>query len=460
MDEEVDDLCADVEDIMCDQVIISTELDMNFHSSSSKLLISYTKLRLAVTVITKTVLPAVVGVYYAYLKNQKVVVENVKRQIFPAVLAFLVNSISCSLSSVQKGITYPLTLKQLLNKQQQCADCEEETPEKCVECTVLYTPEEYLADVIFIHGLHGSVVKTWRQGMWRHEKHKLRHERLSRSASEDITLTDRRKSSLKRTTSETYFLPSKVPRKGAEECIGDSSLINMEGSQEYSNCWPKDWIPKDCPGARVIAVNYTTDPYLWRPLWVKKRNRTNLVERSREIIQQLMTLGVGEKPIVWVGHSKGGLFIKQLMIEAWENTDPDIQRFYIQTKGLMFYSVPHRGSSFADLNLPLIRQSVELKEIQRNCSFVLDLHEKFLKLLDDPKFMPEIFSFIETSYTLMSFLYLRIVPFESADPNFGIRCGVPLDHREICKPAGRDCFLYIELIKLINSAIADSKSAS
>lgn len=43
--------------------------------------------------------------------------------------------------------------------------------------------------------------------------------------------------------------------------------------ENYSPCWPRDWLPMDCPGVRVIAINYTTDPYLWRPLWVKKRNR-------------------------------------------------------------------------------------------------------------------------------------------------------------------------------------------
>ncbi|KOB77842.1 putative ribonuclease p/mrp subunit [Operophtera brumata] len=29
-------------------------------------------------------------------------------------------------------------------------------------------------------------------------------------------------------------------------------------------------------------------------------------------------MGVGEKPIVWVGHSKGGLFIKEIYCEAYE----------------------------------------------------------------------------------------------------------------------------------------------
>lgn len=127
--------------------------------------------------------------------------------------------------------------------------------------------------MIFIHGLHGSIVKTWRQGSWRHEKHRLRHERISRSVSVDSIEKEKQKASLKRATSETYFLPSKVARKNTEICVGDSSIVNLEDSIEYSGCWPKDWLPKDCPRARVIAINYTTDPYLWRPVWIKEKPR-------------------------------------------------------------------------------------------------------------------------------------------------------------------------------------------
>lgn len=36
-----------------------------------------------------------------------------------------------------------------------------------------------------------------------------------------------------------------------------------------SDCWPRDWIPQDYPGARVICISYTTDRYLWRPVWMK-----------------------------------------------------------------------------------------------------------------------------------------------------------------------------------------------
>lgn len=43
--------------------------------------------------------------------------------------------------------------------------------------------------------------------------------------------------------------------------------------QCYSSCWPKDWIKVDYPNARVISINYTSDPHLWRPLWIKENKR-------------------------------------------------------------------------------------------------------------------------------------------------------------------------------------------
>jgi len=57
----------------------------------------------------------------------------------------------------------PRKLIQRSDQVQQAAE-----PEKCVQCDVLYdpSPEPIRADVIFIHGLHGSLDKTWKQGIW------------------------------------------------------------------------------------------------------------------------------------------------------------------------------------------------------------------------------------------------------------------------------------------------------
>jgi hypothetical protein len=41
-----------------------------------------------------------------------------------------------------------------------------------------------------------------------------------------------------------------------------------------------------------------------------------MLERSREMMDHLKQLGVGKNPIIWVGHSKGGLFVKQMIVDG------------------------------------------------------------------------------------------------------------------------------------------------
>jgi protein SERAC1 len=116
-------------------------------------------------------------------------------------------------------------------------------PEACVQCQVLVEPADATSDVIFIHGLHGSLRNTWRQGDWG-----MRGRR-------------RTESPVRRWLREgSCSLPQKSP-----DCVEH---------EPYANCWPKDWLPLDCPGARVIALNYSTDPYLWRPHWMRQVNRS------------------------------------------------------------------------------------------------------------------------------------------------------------------------------------------
>nr|CAD7203453.1 unnamed protein product [Timema douglasi] len=349
------------------------------------------------------------------------------------------------------------------------------SPEKSVTCDVLYEPvtSRVRADVIFIHGLHGSLVNTWRQGTW--DAANVRTAPIARGPDsspddgyceppiDDTWVRDRNRSTddsesdlqdYLLSDEEGVYDETKLATMMNDICRKSATAAEGPvGAEPYSPCWPRDWLPLDCPGVRVIALNYTTDPFLWRPFWVTKRIRTCLSERCREMMEYLKKLGVGQNPIVWVGHSKGGLFVKQMLIDAHQDESLGLYGLCSNTKSIMFYSVPHRGSSCADINLPLLRQSVELTEVQRECPEVLELHSKFLALIEESHLHAEIFSFIETVQTMMSFIYLQIVTIESADPGIGQLWGVPLDHRDICKPASRQCFLYKELTDLINRTV-------
>ncbi|XP_067618294.1 uncharacterized protein [Eurosta solidaginis] len=424
------------------------------------------------------------------------------------------------------------------------------TVPKCCTLKIIAEPppgQPIRADIVFIHGLHGSLTKTWKQGLWENERqpvsferppkppvrppkrpkhsrsvllqppHKEKRARFAHneknerhSLEDDVVEHEREKDlddgffdateqelqngssyfcgppkDVHNYNGNEYSFPtfrlrlndngrliqgdfetssqnstnSEADSRETEESLSHSAFTDSQlkgktklstGDPNYSTCWPSDWLPLDCPGVRVIAINYTTDQYLWRPLWKKREPRSSLIERAREMTELLIQHRVGYgQPIVWVGHSKGGLFIKQIIVDAWECGRPAVAPLWRSSRGVFFYSVPHRGSHLACIKAPLLARSIEMLDIEKNNKYLLDLHRRFAGLYYLGHIKIEVFSFVETALTLMSVLYLRIVGVDSADPGFGDVCGIRLDHREICKPRSRDCILYKELVKMI-----------
>lgn len=143
-----------------------------------------------------------------------------------------------------------------------------------------------------------------------------------------------------------------------------TNSFNSATLESLSQCWPKDWLPIDFPTARVTAINYDTDPHLWRPIWYPSRKRSSLAIRAMKMIRILVEHNIGvNRPIIWVGHSKGGLYIKQIIVNAHEC---NAYWLWKSSSAVLFYSVPHRGSPLAELNLPLLTRSIEMIEIQKS----------------------------------------------------------------------------------------------
>lgn len=116
---------------------------------------------------------------------------------------------------------------------------------------------------------------------------------------------------------------------------------------------------------------------------------------------------VGKRPIVWVCHSMGGLLVKKMLVEEWKNGDK--HNICCNTRGIIFYSTPHRGSHVAALNQTtqmLVWPSIEVQELREESPQLLKLHEEFLEMLK--KYTIEIVSFSETKSTLVTVLKFPI----------------------------------------------------
>uniref|UniRef100_A0A6Q2WSJ9 Protein SERAC1 n=1 Tax=Esox lucius TaxID=8010 RepID=A0A6Q2WSJ9_ESOLU len=263
------------------------------------------------------------------------------------------------------------------------------------------TSQPIKADVLFIHGLLGAAFKTWRQ----------------------------------------------------KDCDLAENEMAAGASEDYTQCWPKSWLASDCPNLRILSVEYDTHLSDWRARCPAENQRMSLAHRSRELLQKLKSAGVGDRPVVWVAHSMGGLLVKKMLLDALK--DPEMKELTRNTKGVMFYSVPHRGTFMAEYSVNvryLLFPSVEVRELCRDSPALRNLNESFVNMAKEREF--KVLSFAETMPTTIGpMIKIQVVPAQSADLGIGEIIQVDVDHLNICKPEKKDSFLYKRSLQFIQDAL-------
>lgn len=56
------------------------------------------------------------------------------------------------------------------------------------------------------------------------------------------------------------------------------------------------------------------------------------------------------------------------------NENQKTHRIITNTKGILFYSVPHNGSPLANIKLPLFQRSIELQELVNGTMYYIKIY--------------------------------------------------------------------------------------
>lgn len=222
-----------------------------------------------------------------------------------------------------------------------------------------------------------------------------------------------------------------------------------------------DWLPEDYPNIRIIGMNYQSALFAWAAngKCPCEKSTLPLSERANEFLKCLSESGIGQnRPVVWVGHSMGGILAKSIIVQSLESSDPKVRAIGENTRGVMFLGTPHRGSAVARLKQHtqfILSPSVEVVEMEENAKPLLMLHEKFLKSLTNLPNLIDIVSVAEGMPTVITSwkFPVWIVPEKSAQINTGEFYLINEDHIGLTKPIFRQSFLYTRLLKLIDSAL-------
>lgn len=259
-------------------------------------------------------------------------------------------------------------------------------------------------DVVFVHGLCGGPFKTWR-------------------------VTDDKCSS--------------TSKSGLVEKIDQES--GREGS-----CWPREWLAVDLPQTRLLTVKYKTNLSQWSGATLP------LEEVSSMLLNKLVAAGIGDRPVVFVTHSMGGLVVKQMLFQAGKEK---LTKLVNNTYGVVFYSCPHFGSKLADMPWRMglvLRPAPSIGELRSGSPRLEELN-RFVRQLHKKGGL-QVLSFSETKVTPLVegyggwALHMEVVPIESAYPGFGELVVLDgTDHINSCKPLSRTDPAYTEVLHFLQT---------
>ena len=118
-------------------------------------------------------------------------------------------------------------------------------------------------------------------------------------------------------------------------------------------CWPRDLLKEEIPNVRVITWGYDSTIANLKTfssqnsIFGHSENLLLDLARQRRRTERAL-FDPGQKPIIFVGHSLGGLVIKEALIRSAEylnaHQDDYLGAIYKDTKGVIFMGTPHRGS--------------------------------------------------------------------------------------------------------------------
>ncbi|KAJ7353680.1 hypothetical protein DFH08DRAFT_692107 [Mycena albidolilacea] len=145
---------------------------------------------------------------------------------------------------------------------------------------------------------------------------------------------------------------------------------NPSGKESFM--WLRDYLPEQVPEARVMTYGYNANMY-------SDISTGRLRMFTKTFLQELRYMRESDpsRPLILVGHSMGGLLVKQALLVAHARADRHFDSILNSVTGVAFLGTPHQGANGVS-NAKFVVNFVR--------AFKIDVHVKLLESLD-PKSM-------------------------------------------------------------------------
>lgn len=218
---------------------------------------------------------------------------------------------------------------------------------------------------------------------------------------------------------------------------------------EDGQYWPR-WLCADVRGLAAYTLGYPASVF---GKWAKKE--MDLFERATNALEYMVSKGIGQRPLVLITHSLGGLLAKQIIRKARDSDDKDYSQVADRLKLMVFLATPHTGASLANILKCFVPRfsSTHVQLLSNDSGFLDDInayYRSFANAKDDLKTVV----YYEKYKTLNAAL---VVSKESSDPGVAGTTPVPVDkdHVSISKPKDRDDLIYSSILRHIKNQFSD-----
>ena len=246
---------------------------------------------------------------------------------------------------------------------------------------------------------------------------------------------------------------------------GDASETWRHGEDD-STSWPH-WLGGDFPEIGVWSLSYAASPM--KRLWLKRLLGFNskdsgepqpLPDRALQVLDDLSNNALGQRPLMFICHSLGGLLVKQLLRKSDESPETRLYQVARHTQAVLFLATPHAGATLASLVhkfKKVFGSTVSIEELRIHDAHLRDLYDWYRNHAQ--RLGIETITYYET---LPVRGILPIVNPTSAHPAVGADpVGLDEDHISISKPRDKGAQVYTAVQGLLrNNLIVASQDDS
>jgi MFS family permease len=238
--------------------------------------------------------------------------------------------------------------------------------------------------------------------------------------------------------------------------LGGHAFATWRHGKDEQTSWPH-WLGDDAPNVGVWSLGYAASPSRWAVVFrcfgfndQASGYSMPLPDRALQVLDLMVLRGFGERPIMFVGHSLGGLVIKQLLrTAADEKLDSRKRELFRKTRAVLFLGTPHAGSELATLGnafRAIFGATVSLEDLRAHDAHLRNLFNWFRNHAS----LMRTCTYFETR----AIAGFTIVNPTSAHPGVGEDpVGLDEDHLSLAKPRHRQAHVCAAALDLVHDVV-------